>query len=70
MGLVFRGHFILGGVFSPVYNTYTPCIHHVYHASEWYTASAYFAIAWNQILNRFIIHFYNLQTDLKTPPSR
>ena len=26
---------LLRGVFSPVYNTYTPCIHHVYHASEW-----------------------------------
>ena len=28
--------YLLGGVFSPVYNTYTPCIHHVYRASEWY----------------------------------
>ena len=28
--------YLLGGVFSPVYNPYTPCIHHVYHASEWY----------------------------------
>ena len=28
--------YILGGVFSPLYNTYTPCIHHVYSASEWY----------------------------------
>ena len=35
-----------------------------------YIASVYLAIAWNQILKRFIIHFYNLQTDLKTPPSR
>ena len=28
--------YLLEGVFSPVYNSYTPCIHHVYRVSEWY----------------------------------
>ena len=28
--------YLLGGVFSPLYNLYTACIHHVYRDSEWY----------------------------------
>ena len=53
---------------------YTTCIHHVY---TMYTmlvsgiiSSTGLATVQNQILNMFIILFYNLQTDLKTPPSR
>ena len=47
---------------NPVYKLGTP----VYRASEWISAVQ------NQILNRFIIRFYNLQidkTDLRIPPS-
>ena len=53
---------------------YTTCIHHVY---TMYTmlvsgiiSSTGLATVQNQIFNRFIIPFYNLQNDLKTPPSR
>ena len=49
---------------------YTTDVHHVYTMYIMLVSGVYLAIAWNQILNRFIIHFYNLQTDLKTPSSR
>ena len=41
----------------------TPCIHHVCNASEWYIISSTdLATVQNQILNMFIIPFYNLKT--------
>ena len=50
---------------------YTTCIHHVY---TMYTmlvsgiiSSTGLATVQNQLLNMFIIPFYNLQTELKTP---
>ena len=42
-----------------IQSVYT-CIYHVYYASEWYyISSAGLATVQNQILNMFIIPFYN-----------
>ena len=53
---------------------YTTCIHHVYTMFTMLVrgiiSSTGLATVQNQISNMLIILFYNLQTDLKTPPIR
>ena len=62
--------YLLGSVFSPVYNLYTPVYTMYTMLVSGIISSTSFATVQNQIFNRFIIPFHNLQTDLKTPPSR
>ena len=57
-------------VFSPVYNVYTPLYTMYTMLVSGIISSTSLATVQNQILNMSIIPFYNLQTDLETPPSR
>ena len=62
--------YLLGGVFSPVYNLYTSVYTMYTMLVSGIISSTGLATVQNQILNMFIIPFYNLQTDLKIPPRR
>ena len=56
--------------YSPVYNLYTPVYTMFTMLVFGIISSTGLATVQNQISNMFIIPFYNLQTDLKTPQSR